>query len=393
MSDKLAIQYRAVNGNLVSKEVDHQTLYKGAADRKMSVPEYMMHLCPDVNLEYGTPFEQATLHSGLLGRGARPEGIRASSMKDIMASEINMSNLRAPDGSSSANSARLLFPSVILETMRTYLQKDQSDFLSGYDRMVAMTDQVTGSKVEQPTIDTRANEDVQSGQIAQLAEPVSLVSITVGDTTHRIPTDSVGLMISDEALESTSLDLVNIAMTAHARGKRIRMVENNISTMVMGDKDIGVDALVPVNANTFDPSITSSGVITRKAWIKWLRKEYQMRNINSVMMNLDTAILLDEELVAKSHSTDNRNTSVGFGISNLGIAAPNVLIVDDSVLGAGRIVGLDSSSAIRRYVNVSASYDAIENFVLRRAKAFRVDHGEMSRRLYDDAWSVMDLIV
>jgi hypothetical protein len=287
----------------------------------------------------------------------------------------------------------MLFPQVILETMRDYLIEDQSDFLDGYNRMVALTENVASSRVDQPTINTRANENVDSEQIAQLAEPASLVTITVGDTTHRIPTDSIGLMVSDDALEATSLDLVNLAMSAHARGKRIRMVENNIRNMVLGDKDIGMAALPVVTAASFDPSITAAGKISRKAWIKWLRSEYQKRSLNGVMMSLDTAIELDETLVALNHTTDTRQTAVGFGISNLNIAPPRVLIVDEAVVGAGRIVGLDTRYAIRRMVNVSASYEAIENFVLRKAKAFRVDHGEMSRRLYDEAWSVLDLTV
>jgi hypothetical protein len=388
------IKYRNTEGKLVEKNIDH-TLYQEAADKKVDVPTLLMHKCADADLDYGTPFEQALLHSGIMAKKDRPAGMIAPSMKDVLSGNvgIDMNAVRAPDGTNNNISARMLFPQVILETMRDYLIEDQSDFLDGYNRMVALTENVASSRVDQPTIDTRANENVDSQQIAQLAEPASLVTITVGDTTHRIPTDSIGLMVSDDALEATSLDLVNLAMSAHARGKRIRMVENNIRNMVLGDKDIGMAALPVVTAKSFDSSITQAGKISRKAWIKWLRSEYQKRSLNGVMMSLDTAIELDETLVALNHSTDRRETAVGFGISNLNIAPPQVLIVDDSVVGAGRIVGLDTRYAIRRMVNVSASYEAIESFVLRKAKAFRVDHGEMSRRLYDEAWSVLDLTV
>lgn len=386
------LKYRDTHGDLKELEASH-ILYKEAADKGMTLGELLMHKCPDVDLSKGTPLEQSLLHSGLVGAAHRPEGMRAPSMKEIMNDDINMNAIRAPDGVSNNISARLLFPQVILETMRNYLVEDHEDFLNGYASMVGLTENVSSPRVDQPTIDTRSNENVSSGQISQLAEPPSLVEITVGDTTHRIPTDSIGLMVSDEALQATSMDLVNIAMSAHARGKRIRMVENDIKNMVQGDKDIGMSALTPVTAQSFDPAINAAGQISRKAWIKWLRSEYQKRSLNAVMMGLDTAIALDEALVAKNHSADSRETSVGFGISNLNIAAPRVLLVDDSVVGAGRIVGLDTRYAIRRMVNVSASYEGIEEFVLRRAKAFRVDHGEMSRRLYDEAWSVMDLTV
>lgn len=386
------IKYRNNSGTLVEKQVDH-TIYKEAADQKLTVPDLLMRKCGDADLSFGTPFEQALLHSGLIDRKDRPAGMVAPSMKDILTENINMSAIRSPDGNNTAISARMLFPQVILETMRNYLTEDQSDFINGYNSMVGLTENVTSARVDQPTIDVRSNENSSEGQIAQLAEPPALVSITVGDTTHRIPTDSIGLMISDEALESTSLDLVNIAMSAHARGKRIRMVETNIKNMVDGDADIGMSALARVKAKTFDSGITANGQITRKAWLKWLRAEYQKRSINSVMMTLDTYFQLEDVLLPKNYSMDPRQTSVSHNLVNMMTAPQNILLVDSTVVGEGVVVGLDNRYAIRRFVNVSASYEAIENFVLRRAKAFRVDHGEMSRRLYDEAWSVLELTV
>jgi hypothetical protein len=386
------IKYRNNSGQLVEKPVDH-TIYKEAADQKITVPDLLMRKCGDADLSFGTPFEQALLHSGLIDKKHRPAGMVAPSMKDIMTENINLSAIRSPDGNNTAISARMLFPQVILEVMRDYLTEDKSDFINGYNAMVGLTENVTSARVDQPTIDVRANENVSEGQIAQLSEPPALVNITVGDTTHRIPTDSIGLLISDEALEATSLDLVNIAMSAHARGKRIRMVENNIKNMVFGDSDIGMSALPTVKANTFDSTITANGQITRRAWLKWLRAEYQKRSINSVMMTLDTYFQLEDVLLPKNYSGDPRQTSVSNTLANMMVAPQNILLVDPSVVGEGMVVGLDNRYAIRRFVNVSASYEAIENFVLRRAKAFRVDHGEMSRRLYDEAWSVLNLSV
>jgi hypothetical protein len=67
--------------------------------------------------------------------------------------------------------------------------------------------------------------------------------------------------------------------------------------------------------------------------------------------------------------------------------------VADGVIAANTIVGLDSRYAIRRVINAQAAYSAIEQYLLRRATAFRVDYGEYSHRLYDDAFSVMTLTV
>jgi hypothetical protein len=75
------------------------------------------------------------------------------------------------------------------------------------------------------------------------------------------------------------------------------------------------------------------------------------------------------------------------------VPAPRVLLLDTSFIGANTIVGLDSRYAIRRTVNVSAAYEAIEQWVMRRATAFRVDYGELAKKLYPEAWKKMTLTV
>jgi len=52
---------------------------------------------------------------------------------------------------------------------------------------------------------------------------------------------------------------------------------------------------------------------------------------------------------------------------------------------------LDSRYAIRRVINVSASYQAIEQYVMRRATSFRVDYGFIMHKLFSDAWQAMTL--
>jgi len=388
------IKLTDAQGKSVEIALGH-TIYQEAAERETTVPTLLQARYGDkVDSSKGTVFEQALLESGVFLGTDSMRGLSSPTVKQMYDGfGIDMSGIRAPDGKSNNISARMLFPQVILETMADELQKDHADFVGGYNDMVAINRNVPSARVDQPTINTKANEDVESGEIAQLAEPASLVTITVGDTSKRIPTRSIGLMISDEAQKATSLDLVTLAMTAHARGERIRMIEGNIKAMINGDPDRGMSALTPVTAKSYDPDITAANEITKKAWVKFLREKYQTRSLNAVMMSIDTALLLDKALIPSDHTDDKSRIKTGFGIRNLGIADPQVLLVDPSILGAGRIVGLDSRYAIQRMINVGASYEAIESFLLRKAKAFRVDHGEQSFRLYDEAWEVMDLTV
>ena len=54
-------------------------------------------------------------------------------------------------------------------------------------------------------------------------------------------------------------------------------------------------------------------------------------------------------------------------------------------------MGLDASWAIRRVRNLSADYQGIESYVLRRSQAMRFDFGEHVNRLYNDAYGCMVL--
>ena len=224
-----------------------------------------------------------------------------------------------------------------------------------------------------------------------------MLSITVSEYSKTIPTKSIGLWISDQAQQAATLDLVSLAMTAQARGERIRMVEDHISTIINGSADLNETALPSVTAQSFDSSISAAGQLTHNAFIKYLRAEYTKRGINRIMCDIDTAFAIEARSGKPTRDTvlypEGSQFPTGMTVDNLMVAAPSVLIVDTGIVGANTIVGLDSRYGIRRVVNVSAQYSAIEQFLLRRATAFRVDYGEIAHRLYDDAFSIMTLTV
>ena len=88
---------------------------------------------------------------------------------------------------------------------------------------------------------------------------------------------------------------------------------------------------------------------------------------------------------------EGSNFAVDMTVDNLSVASPPILIVADGVVAANTIVGLDTRYGIRRVINAQAQYSAIEQYLMRRATAFRIDYGEYSHRLYDEAFSVMTL--
>ena len=66
-------------------------------------------------------------------------------------------------------------------------------------------------------------------------------------------------------------------------------------------------------------------------------------------------------------------------------------IVEDGVIPANTIMGLDSRYAIQRIKNSEAEYTAVEDFVMRKSTALRFDFGEIAYRLFDDAFDVLSL--
>jgi hypothetical protein len=203
-------------------------------------------------------------------------------------------------------------------------------------------------------------------------------------------------MVSDEALQATTLDLVGLSMTAQARGERIRMVEEQLSAMIDGDADWGETALSSITAASLDSTIDAEGEITQKAWIHYLHDNYRTIGINWLLMDIDTALAIENRTGKPTVNTDDpRSPRIDstFTVENLAIPTPRVLLMDTSFIGANTVVGLDSEYAIRRVINVSAAYSAIEQYVLRRGTAFIVTYGEMSKKLYPAAWKKMTLTV
>jgi hypothetical protein len=375
------------------------TAYRAAADAGMSLSEYLEVQYPS-SPDHGSTFEQLMLSSGLFlknkGYGIQPPTLKQVLEGGPVANQLNVGTITRQDQPGTTPSGRLLFPEVVLQAIALALTEDQGDFLSGYQNMIAVTQNVPSEVVQQPRINATGPEASRAMPIGQLAEPASMVSITVSDTVRRIPTRSIGLQVSDQALAITTLDLVNLIMTAQARGERIALVEEQLADMINGDTDAGESALSSITAQSLDAVCDAAGEITQKAWIKYLRANYRKMTISNIICDVETALLIENRAGKPTVNNDDpRSPRIDslFSVDNLGITAPRVLLVATSVTGANTIIGLDRRYAIRRLVNVNASYSAIEQYVMRRATSFRIDYGEMAHKLYTDAWSKMTLTV
>jgi hypothetical protein len=392
------------------QEIDFDvTAYAAAGDNQQSLSQHLETMYPS---QAGGPttFEQCMAQAGMFVRGDNASGIHPPTMKAIVDGKLNMdaaSIVRNDGTGNNTVTGRLLFPEVIMQIIESELSSSKDDLLAGYNDMIATTAFVTSPKVDQPVINVTAplDDKYRSQPIAQLAEPASLVTITLAERSHRIPTKSIGLTISDQALEATTLDLVGIAMTQQANQERIRIVEEAIQDMTAATADVDTDpdgvGLTAFQADTLDDLIVAAGgatgiSFTQKAWIHFLRDNYRTMTVSHIICDVDSALEIENRTGKPMVTTDDpRSPRIDslFSVDNLGITAPKILLVDTALIGANTIVGLDKRYAIRRIVNVNAAYSAIENYVMRRATSFRVDYGEISHKLMADAWKKMTLTV
>ncbi len=388
---KFGLQYVGQDGKFKTAEVD-VTIYEKAAKDEVTLRQYVGAML----YTYGHPLDQAYASSGLLAD--RKLGQKGLTLQDVAEGRLAAgTSLRAPDGNDTSLASRLLYPQLLLETMEAELRDDGADILAKYNELVSVQRNIAGTRVDQPLVNTQTQgegpEGSRSRRQAQMAEPATMVGITVGERSYRIPSFAIGLTISDEAMQATTIDLVRVVMETQARGERIKMIEEQLNDMVFGNVDRNMSALPIAKMQDFDASITQAGVITKRAYIKWLRSNYRIRSISHVLTDLDTVLDMDEQLAPANTGTDNSKILTPFSGLNLDIALPKMVDFGTEVFGAQTLVGVDSRNAIQRFVNVTADYSAIEEYVMRKATSFRVDYGEMSTRLYDEAWSVVQLTV
>jgi len=386
-------QIRDSEGNAqeVNVTLEH---YKGAMEAGLSFPAYLRTQFKTDETKYGSPFEQLLATSGFFLREDRAAGIRPPTVKQMLADNgntVSMGPLVRPDGSQALTiTGRLLFATTVMELVESALLEDTSSYAATWNQLVAVTTSVDTPRVDIPTITSTGPRSDRSMPIAQLATPPNMTSITLSSKSYRMPTFSIGLEISYEAQAAVTLDLVNIILKQQAEGERMALIDEAIKKLVNGDTDWNLTALSADLITAYDSSIASNGVMTQKAWVKWLRSDRRRKTINWVIGDLDGYLAIEgrtnRPTVQNDRGTDERINSLPI-LADIGLPQTvKYFDIETSVLGANTLVGLDSSKAIRKWVYTGAQYEAIEDFVLRKATALRIDWSEAYGRIFDEAF-------
>lgn len=375
--------------------------YKEAEAAKLTVPQYINQRYRTNPDKYGTAFSQVLASAGLFLRSDNKYGIKPPSLGEMLSGDaaniaVNLgSAVVRPDGSKSDTiSGRLLFPAVLLEMVENALRPNIETYIGAFMAMVSQTVNVSSPKYEQPIVNYSKARGSRSGVIAQLDKPPLMATFTLSERSSTLPTYSIGLQFSDQAVKGMTVDFIAKCISEQQIFERASRMTDDLMAVVNGDTDYGTPALSAITSSSLDSSATSAATFSQKAWVKFLRKNWMYMTITDVICDIDTYLAIQGRVgrpTRNDQSTTDERLNTTPKISLPGIPGEvNIFVTDGSPLGTNTLLGLDRSKALRRVVYTGAAYSEIEQWVLRRGYAMRIDWSERIEQAgFPDSFSLM----
>lgn len=382
------------------------TLYKEAFDAKLSVPAYINRKYP-VGEGVPSAFTQLCAYEGIyLPAAGNPEGLRAASVDDILTGRASLDAAVVQQrGDPYGGQSRILFPAAVIDMIENQMPKDMDTDLRLFDSFVATRLNIGSDLFEQPIINFQtmngpdgANR-AKAQRIAQLAEPAAMAIFTTSDSPRKLNTWSIGAEFSQQALRSTTMDLVALSLGRFMRVEMDGRVYQYLSNLFTGDLDLNTGGAISAQSSSTLNGSATSGTLTHKAWLKWLYRNRKYRIIDAVMCDIDTYLKIEGRTgrPGASGPQDPALPKIDPQARALNpyVGDVKVFLVDSAADGgpvpANTVWGIDSRSAIVKVTNTQAAYTAAEQFALRRAEAFRIDWSEDCYRLFDMAFDVLTI--
>lgn len=369
-------------------------MYRTAADSGQSLSQHLATLYPTNAEKHGSAYEQLLEQCGVMVKGDKAFGLRPSTMEQVLTPKDAAGTAITREG---IPASRILFPAVFLQVIEDKLQVDYMTNPNAVNTMIAQEDSIAGDRWERPVISFTNGPEAARGQaISQLSMPNAMMSITASDKSMRIPSWAIGLEISEQAMRSTTIDLVGLAVARQAAVEGNERANGYILSLLNGDIDYGMAALSTfsgkvVTAASLDASATSG--ITQKSWLSWLTARANKRTITHIVTDLAGAMAIENRLgkpvVTVDNPTSQRIDTLFTVINPTWESNVKVFLSNDPNWPAKTIMGIDSRYGIHRVSSLTAQYSAIEQFVLKRSTAMRVDKGELVYRLFDEAFEVL----
>lgn len=368
-------------------------MYRAAAETGVSLRQHLASVYPTNSEKHGSAYEQLLEQCGIFVKGNKEAGIKGSVVGELLNPKDAAGSAITREG---VPASRLLFPAVILQVIEDKLQVDYSTNPNALSSMVAIDESIDGDRWERPVLNFANPEGARAAGIAQMAMPNMMLSITASDKSMRIPSWAIGLEISEQAMRSTSMDLVGLAVARQAAVEANERANGYILSMLNGDIDNAMAALSTfagkvVTAVSLDATATAG--LTQLSWLSWLTARANKRTITHIVTDLAGALAIENRVGKPIITTDNPNSvridTLMEVINPTWTSKVKIFLTNDANWPAKTIMGFDSRYGIHRVNSLSAQYSAIEQFVLKRSTAMRIDKGELVYRLFDEAFEVL----
>jgi len=383
------------NGSIQQVDIP-VSIYREARDANMSVASFLNQAHP--TKEGDAPaFQQMCASLGLFVKNDPKTGIRATKLKDVINGTGPCS--AAVTTRNDVPQSRILYQAAILSTIEDKLANDLNTAAAAFDRLVAVTETIEGTEFKRAILNYDKPESARSQQVAQLARPVNMLTLTTSDSSLAIPTVALGIQWSDQAMDNVGLDIIALSVARQVAVQRDASAQANILAILNGDEDVKMAALADVsgayvNATTLDSTATAHK-LTQTAWIKWLYAGHKYRHIDWVVTDIDGALAIQNRSGAPTvQGDDNLSPRID---TKMKVANPlipdtvNVFVTDNEDWPADTILGIDSRFGIQRVNSISANYQATETDVIARSNTMRWDSGTAAMRLFDQAFTVLQL--
>ena len=380
-------------------------VYRDAKKEGMSVEAYLNREYPTAE---GQPsaFRQMCASAGLFVSEDAKHGIRPTKLRDVLDGTGPCAASGAGNGPNVRNAtptSAILYQAAILSTIEDKLARDLDETSNVFDQMVAVRDNIQGTDFKRAILNYDNPEAARMQGIAQLAAPANMITLTTSDRTMTIPTRSLGIQWSDQAMDNVGLDIIALSVARQVAIQRNQDANDALISMINGDADYGMAAFTSASTNwyksgTFNndrKDTNSDPVLDQTAWVKWLYQGKQFRRIDWVVTDIDTALLIENRVDKPTVGTDNptspRIDSL-MGVANFVIPANvKVFVTDHANWTPGVIMGLDSRYAIQRVNSLTSDYNATQKDVITRSNTMRWDSGSAALRLYDGAFSILEI--
>ena len=336
-------------------------------------------------------------HPTVLNQIAAQMGVNPrSTLKEVMSGGVHA----ASTGGDASITGRLLVSAMLLPVIENQMREDRSGYASMLRQHAALNINLPGTRWDRPILDFKRPENSRPQPVAELAEPVRMLTIKSSQKSSALLGEAIGIEFSDQALQNATIDFISLSMRRQAEESANEVAMAHILSLLNGDADVGMAALASVVrggaavASTLD-SAAGSGKLTQTAWVKWLWRNNLRRTITTVVTDFDGALAIENRLGRPTVQSDDAKSKRIDVLTN--VVNPNwpnqvdIIITQDPNWPANTIVGFDKSYGYSYVSSAALNYSAMEALAMRRSVKLRVDSASAVDRFMNDAWDILDI--